>query len=92
MEHSADNPAAGDSTRYVAAPDAPSSAAAATAPASAAAPAAPASSPSGFAALARVARGTLAAAYADLCAGAWPAGPEQLPVVYHPSVSACVCV
>ncbi|KAG2455039.1 hypothetical protein HYH02_000864 [Chlamydomonas schloesseri] len=97
MEHDAGSPAAGEPARYVAAPDAPSSsstpAAAASATATPAAPpaappaaaAAGSASPGGFARLARLAPGALAASYADLCAGAWPVGPEQLPVVYHPS-------
>ncbi|GLC37260.1 hypothetical protein PLESTB_001142700 [Pleodorina starrii] len=38
----------------------------------------------GFSSLALLPPGTLSAAYTDVCGGPWP-GPEQLPVVYHPS-------
>lgn len=99
MEHRTGT-AASEAARYVSAPDVPtdnaaaasasaSAAAATTPPASAAtaATAPTAGAASGFGALARVSPGALAAAYADLCAGAWP-GPEQLPLVYHPNVSA----
>ncbi|PNW84775.1 hypothetical protein CHLRE_03g158200v5 [Chlamydomonas reinhardtii] len=96
MEHRTGT-AASEAARYVSAPDVPtdnaaaasasaSAAAATTPPASAAtaATAPTAGAASGFGALARVSPGALAAAYADLCAGAWP-GPEQLPLVYHPN-------